>query len=141
MQNYDTALTDLAKARACIEQFKAEMNAMVKVVSDSPNYIEAQRAYEESKAVAAQIEEEIRKSALEGYTATGEKNPHEKVTVKVFKVFSVIDPARVLAWVKNNLADALVVDGKKVESYATKIGPVDGTALTEEPRAQIATKL
>jgi hypothetical protein len=53
----------------------------------------------------------------------------------------VTDAAKVLAWVKTNLADALTYDPKKVKDYATKIGPVEGTEIVEQPRAQIASDL
>lgn len=141
MSDYDTSLAQLAAARTDSQRYKDEMAAMLKHIIESPNYSAAKQAAEEAADRAAHLEESIRNAAIEHYTQTGEKTPHPKVTVKIFKTFSVTDPARVLAWVKQNLADALIVDEKKVKSYATKIGAVDGTSLTDEARAQIATEL
>jgi hypothetical protein len=139
--DYDINLEVLKTAREEVQRYKDEMTAMLKSVTESPNYAATRQAADEATDRASQIEEAIRATAVEHYTQTGDKNPHPKVTVKIFKVFSVTDPARVLAWVKQNLADALVVDEKKVKSYATKIGAVEGTTLTDEARAQIATEL
>jgi len=141
MTDYDEALSKLAEARATVRQCKDEMNAMLKHVTESPNYLAARESAVAAEIIAAQIEEAIRAAAVQNYTLTGEKNPHPKVTVKIWKTFTVTDPARVLAWVKANLADALIVDDKKVKAYATKVGAVDGTELMDEIRASIATEL
>lgn len=138
---YEFALTELAKARANTARYKDEMTAMLKAVIDSPNYAAAKQAADEAAAYQEWLETQIRAQAVQDYKANGIKNPHPKVTVKIFTVFSVADPIRVLAWVKQNLADALVVDEKKVKSYATKIGAVDGTTLTEEAKTFIASEL
>lgn len=141
MSKYAPTLAKLAIAREELKRCKDEMTAMLKSVTDSPNYAAARQSADELQATIETIENVIRNAALDDYTQTGEKNPDPKVTVKIFKVFSVTDPARVLAWVKQNLADALIVDEKKVKNYATKIGAVDGTTITDEARAQIATEL
>jgi len=141
MNSYDTSLQKLAELRIASKRSKDETTAMLKSVTYSQNSLAARQSADEATAEAARLEESIRAAAVQNYTLTGEKNPHPKVTVKIFKTFSVIDPARVLAWVKQNLADALIVDEKKVKAYVTKIGAVDGTQMIEEPKAQIATEL
>jgi len=107
----------------------------------SDEYIRLGSAVKDADEVVSRLEAAIRAAAVNEYQTTGNKKPHGKVEIKLSKVFSIIDPARVLAWVKQNLADALIVDEKKVKAYVTKIGAVDGTQITEELKAFIATEL
>ena len=138
---YEFAISELSKARANSKHLKDEMTAMLKAVVESPNYLNAKQEADAAAEYMEQLETQIRSQAVQDYNASGNKTPHPKVTVKIFKNFAVTDPARVLAWVKQNLVDALVVDEKKVKAYATKVGPIEGTALIDEARAQIATEL
>lgn len=116
-------------------------NALETIKSSDPTYVENTEIANEAMQQITELESAIRAAALAEYAANGNKKPHNNVQVKIYKVFSVNDSARVLSWVKTNLADALIYDEKKVKNYAEKIGPVDGTSINEEPKVQIDTKL
>jgi len=87
------------------------------------------------------LESRIRGLALDSYEETKNKNPHPKVTIKIFKTFVILDAKKVWDWAFNNLPTALKLDEKKIEKYALEFGDVDGTQKGEEARAQIATEL
>ena len=131
----------LKDARARAAESKLAADAILLTVKASPEYVKALDELQTASANVATLEENIRAEAIREFKATENKHPHPKVEIKMYSTFSITDPKMVLAWVKTNLADALVVDEKKVKAYATKIGPVDGTALTEEPKALIASEL
>lgn len=120
---------------------KNMLDAAMETLKADPNYAEAVQLHDEAKQRVANLEEEIRKQAIIQYAESQNKHPHEKVEIKISKSFKFVDPRKVLAWVKTNLADALTYDEKKVKSYATKIGTVDGTEIVEEPKAYIASQL
>lgn len=131
----------LKEARERSFTAKLTADAILQTVKASPEYVNAIEECQAALANVTTLEESIRAEAIRDYLASDNKHPHPKVEIKLFKTFSIVDPQKVLAWVKTNLADALVVDDKKVKAYATKIGPVDGTAMTEEPKAMIASDL
>ena len=141
IQKLNILIENLKSCRADAEFYKAEKAKILDAVKSSENYILAETKQSENETYAAGIESEIKKIALEDYAETKNKHPHDKVDIAMRKKFSITDAGRVLAWVKTNLADALIFDEKKVKNYATKIGAVDGTELTEEPNAQIASSL
>lgn len=132
------ARIDEAKTKATSKSMMDE--AMAKL-SAEPLFVEIVRFHAEASQRVASLEEEIRKQAIEKYAENHNKHPHPKIDIKVMKAFRIADPRKVLAWVKTNLADALTYDEKKVKDYATKIGPVDGTDIVEQPKAYIASDL
>lgn len=135
-------LNQLKQAREAYNEYKSTASkAMEDFKSSDDVYTYNAEKAKEASAKIETLEAEIRATALAMYKADGNKNPHEKVSIKLANVFKIVDPVRVLAWVKINLADALVYDEKKVKNYSTKIGAVDGTEITETPQAQIATEL
>ena len=138
---YDNLLEELKFMRNRREELKAETKAMLDAVRSTPNYTAAESELKSVSEAVETLEEQIRNTAVSEFKATGTKKVHQKVEVKLFSKFVIVSPSAVLAWVKQNLADALVFDEKKVKAYATKVGPVEGTELVEEPRAQIATEL
>jgi hypothetical protein len=140
-QKLDMLIENLKTFRADIESAKVEKNKIIDAAKASNGYILWDTKQSDAQLFADGTEAEIKKIALEDYAENKNKHPHDKVDIAMRKKFSIIEPARVLAWVKTNLADALIFDEKKVKNYATKIGAVDGTELTEEPIAQIASNL
>ena len=91
--------------------------------------------------ISGYIEAEIKTAAIAEYKATGNKNPQDSVTVKIFKTFAIVDAKKVFDWAWKNLPAAFKIDEKKIEKYAKEFGEVDGTVSGDEPRAQIAANL
>lgn len=140
-QEIEILLADLKIAREKAAFYRDETKAIIENAKQSPNYQLADQSAREAADLVANLEAKIKESALADFKVDGNKHPFPKIEIKMRKVFKVVDPARVLAWVKTSLADALVYDEKKVKDYATKIGPVEGTELTEEAQVQIASEL
>ena len=141
IQKLDMLIENLKTFRADIESAKAEKNKIIDAAKASNGYILWDTKQSDAQLFADGIEAEIKKIALEDYAETKNKHPHDKVDIAMRKKFNITDSQRVLAWVKTNLADALILNKKKVKNYATKIGAVDGAELTEEPNARIAQSL
>lgn len=141
MYNYDDLLKELALHRESLDAAKKQKADILEAVKSQPHYLAADAIALAANAAIEELEKTIRDAALYDYAATGNKTVHDKVKIKVFQKLQIVDPVRVLTWVKTNLADALIFDEKKVKSYATKIGNVDGIEITEEPQAQIASEL
>lgn len=135
------ALGRLAAVREVVSHNQKIRTEILEEAQKKPEYISAGDRLKEAASAIVLLEDKIRALALDAHATDGNKKVHASVEVKVFKTFKIVDVARVTAWVKENLKDALVVDTKKVEQYATKIGPVDGTEVGEEARAQISSKL
>jgi hypothetical protein len=138
---YDNLLEQLKHARAESKLQHEYMKNILENAKLTDLFVMAEQSAAGADAAILDLETQIKNTAISEFNTTGEKKVHPKVEVKIFKKFSIVSPARVLAWVKTNLADALVFDEKKVKNYATKIGPVEGTELVDEPRAQIAAEL
>ena len=142
MSQLDQILSDLKQARIDAEFYTAEKNAILEAAKATSNYQLADEAHGKAKAQIDNLEALLRKAAVEEFKATGNKILHPSVTVKIFKVFNVLDKDRLRDWCVKNLPVVLQPDLKKVEAYAKDVGgSVDGAELIEEPRAQIATKL
>jgi len=140
-ETYDTLLEQLKVNRISVEVVKVELKRRLDALQQSPEWQDFQLAsigYEEKISI---IEAKIRELAEAEFKASGNKHPHEKIEIKIFKTFKIMDPARVLNWCKINLSDALKIDEAKVKKYATSIGAVEGTETGEEPRVQIAQEL
>lgn len=140
-EKYDEMLATLKNLRQREGELREEKKAMIEAVTSTQSYKSAELELTSVSAAIVEFEKQIKDMAVADYTSNGIKQPHPKVQVKLFQKFTVLDPARVLTWVKTSLADALVYDEKKVKDYATKIGPVDGTEIVEEVRALIAKEL
>jgi len=83
-------------------------------------------------------EAKLRELTLQAYTETGNKSPAEGVSVKIFQTLDY-DPKEALKWALHHEI-ALSLDKKSFETFA-KATPLEFVSITEEPRAQIATKL
>ena len=143
MSQLDQTLLDLKQARIDAEFYAAEKKAILDAAMATDNYKLADESHGKAKAQIENLETLIRKAALDEFKTTGNKAVHPSVTVKIFKVFNVIDKDRLRDWCFRNLPVVLQPDVKKVEAYVKDVGgnSVDGAELTEEARAQIATKL
>lgn len=134
-------LEELRIARAAVEEAKTAQKAKLEAFQQTPEWQDLQLHRVEYDQEIADIEERIKELAMIEWINNQNKHPHEKVEIKLFKTFKVLDPAKVRSWCLENLRDALIVDDKKVKEYAVKIGSVEGTETGEEARVQIASKL
>jgi len=140
-EQYDDRLKAIAVYRTVIEQQKEIRNALVESVKELPQYVKATDMIVAAEQGLEKMTSEVRDLALTEWINTQNKHPHEKIEVKIFKTFKVLDPKRLREWVFTNLPAALSPDLEKVKKYALEIGDVEGTEKGEEPRIQIASKL
>ena len=140
-ETYDTLLEQLKVNRISVEAVKFEQKRRLDALQQSKEWQDFQLArvgYDQEISI---IEGKIRTMAEVEFSDSGNKHPHEKIEVKIFRTFKIVDPARVLNWCKVNLSDALKIDEAKVKKYAVSIGAVEGTETGEEARVQIAQEL
>lgn len=134
-------LSELKEARATAADYHASTKKMldeVKASEEFVSYADSAKFYDDR---VFQLEEEIKLKALEEYNGTKNKTPFEKVTVKIFKTFKILDTETVKAWAWSNLPAAFKLDEAKIKTYAGSFGDVPGTESGEEARAQIASEL
>ncbi len=141
MSKYDELLDQLKDVRERQSTTKGLMNKMIDSVRESEEYKSFQTMNETENELIENIEKELRDLALSEFQASGNKKPHEKVSIKIFKVFKVIDAEKVADWCRRFYVGALKPDMKMVEGYVKDNSAFDGVELTEEARAQIATKI
>jgi len=134
-------LLGLKQARADSARYHAEMKAWLESSKQHPAYREPADMAEGADALIEKLEEEIKLKALEEYNGTKNKTPFEKVTIKIFKTFRIVDVDKVKEWAWNNLPAAFKLDEAKIKTYSNSFGEVPGTESGEEARAQIASEL
>ena len=141
MNTYDELLSKLVAQRAMLEGSKQWRDKLIEDVKGSQDYLHSSEMIATTEFEINQITGLIRDLAMTEWINTKNKHPHEKVEVKVFKTFKILNADTLREWVFKNLPAALSPDLKKVEKYALEIGDVDGTQKGEEARVQIASKL
>ena len=141
MNTYDELLANLSAQRATANLSKQFLANVIEDVKAKPDYLEASSILADANHEIDMITGLIRDLALTEWINTKNKHPHEKIEVKVFKTFKVLNADTLREWVFKNLPAALSPDLRKVEKYALEIGDVDGTQKGEEARVQIASKL
>ena len=141
MNTINDLISQLNEARKAEQASKDAKNALIEEMQKSNKYISAKNALDNASTIVENIEAEIKKLSEDTYGVDGNKHPHPKIEVRDTNTFVINDPAKVLAWVKVNLADALIYDAAKVKNYATKIGAVEGTEMVKGVQVRIASNL
>jgi hypothetical protein len=138
----DQLLEQLAAARYLVEEARAAMKEMVENVQQSDAYLASESARKLGEDEIARITSEICDLALNSFADTGEKHPHEKVEVKVFKVVSPYDEKKAREWCLTDFRPALKLDKTTFEK-AVKDGniPAELAYFVDDIRVQIASKL
>ncbi len=135
-------LVMLAGARQNEANYKQVTQNIIANAKATDYYQEADALARAEATLIEDLTTEIKARALADYDVHQNKNPFKGVTIKVFKVFGVIDNDAMEKWVETNLAAAVkkTFDIKLIETFA-KSSPVPGTEVIEEPRAEISSKL
>lgn len=141
MDKLNELLVHLHTARMDSASAKKAMNDIVENAKNSVRYQREAALREMAEKDIETITEKIHDIGLEIYKDTGEKSVNDFIKIREEKVFSITDTAAMRAFVEKRLTDALIVDEGKVKNYAIKIGPVDGTTVTIQPKVTIATDL
>lgn len=141
MENLDELLTQLKIARSESQGIKSDMKSRMDAFQGSEEWLSLQRVRETIDSGIADLEKQIKHIANAEYIKSGVKVVHPKIQIKIFKVFKIIDAAKVHKWVWDNFTLALKPDMKMVEDYVKDNAAFDGVELSEEARVQIATKL
>lgn len=141
MDGMNELIGKLSEARTKAQGCKDARNAALEEFQKSPAWVVPFTESQNADTVVDNLETEIKELALVQFKNDGDKHPHDKITIKIFKTFKVLDAEKVREWCAVNLAKALKPDLRMVEKYAGEFGDVPGTEKGEEARAQIATQL
>ena len=94
----------------------------------------------ESSDAVSRLEEKVRGWAVALYQEKKDKHPHPKVEIKLFTNVEITDQDKALKWAVINDPSAVKLNANKLAKDAGKL-ELDFLKKTEEPRAQIASKL
>jgi len=133
----DDLVSELAQARA----EAAEAHARLVALMASAAIIEAQADEHFAKERVADLEDAVRKAALEEYVGSGNKHPHPAIAVRINKRLHY-DVGVALKYCREHFDAAVKVmlDAKVFEKAAPSLG-LDFVEVVEEPQATIASDL
>jgi len=132
------ARRDETESKAKLAEMQAEIDALIQ--ERYGNLLSAQREWlSTSQGRAIECEEKIRELATQSYADTGDKHPHDAVTVKVYTRLDY-DPEQAFRYCVDHLTTALKMDTRKFETVA-KAAELDFVDFVDEPRATISRDL
>ena len=133
----DALVGDLAEARDKVVSVK---EAYEKALAKHPELAALQQSLKAVKEAEQQAYDALASAAVEAFKETGDKQPHEKVTIKLMTRREYdYDAAEV--WAQNNARYMLVLDTKQFENALKSGLTLDFVTTTEEPKAYIAKDL
>lgn len=141
VENIEVVLQELKAVREGVEEVKAKMKISLDEFQASKQWQDMQLTRLGLETQIEILEDRIKESAISEFRVSQNKNFHQKVKIKIFKVFKVVDPEKVTEWCRKFFVGALKPDMKMVEDYVKGNAAFDGVELTEEPRVQIAKEL
>jgi hypothetical protein len=133
------AVVCLANWRAETARLQAAQQAMMKAVTESPEYVRLGEEYVHAHQMESETEDTVRTLAVEFYNTTGDKAAHDAVTVRVYTTLTY-EPSEALDYCREHLPKALKLDKTAFEKVA-KVADLDFVEIAEEPRATIAQDL
>lgn len=138
----DDLLKDLSKARLTEEANGNATRKMLDRVRADPEYVIYTAAQAKAKEQIIELVEQVQAWAELEFKKSQNKQVHPKITLATYPTFVIKDATKLYAWVKENLAAALIVDEKEVKVYALKHpDKVDGVEVGTEQRVRIASDL
>lgn len=138
-------LNELARMRAALVEMQEQRDLAYQAVLLTLEGQQWQHCSEQVtrlKAAVAGLEASVRESALEAYSATGERRPAHGVEIKLYTTVVIPDGDRAEDWTRTHLPGVLRWDRKKFEQ-AVKAGlvPEDIAHIAKTPKATIARTL
>jgi len=131
------ARTRRLELRERVEALEAQMRS----TPEGRLWIEALQAFQEAQLEEDEAEHALRRLAVEVFRASGLRNLHPKVSVKVRKV-PRFDADAVTDWCRKNLPDLLVLGEKRFRKYVLSVDGVlplpPGVEIEEEPFAVLS---
>lgn len=141
--NYDELATTIRKYRDETSTQKEQLKLMLEQVKASDMYQTIEKIYKTDIEILENAISELQKLGLETFFADpSNKKPYPGVQIKVFHKAEISDEEAAKAWVRENMKAAIseVIDWDMVKDFAKK-NTVPGVTMTEEVKAQIASKL
>ena len=137
MDDLNNLVLELAQARA----EAAEAHARLVALMASTAIIEAQADEHFAKERVADLEDAVRKAALEEYARSGNKRPHPAISMRINKRLRY-DVGAALEYCRKHFDAAVktVLDARVFEKAAPSLG-LDFVTIIEEPQATIASDL
>jgi hypothetical protein len=138
-----SALENVRIERQLQEQYKTEANELARQLAETELGQKLARVREQkdlSSSLLTKYENSVREIALELYDVDKDKHPDPHVEIKLFTSVTVSDEKKALKWAVENDPSAVKLDAKKLAKDAGSL-ELDFLTKTEEPRAQISSKL
>src|SRR5258706_8810209 len=113
--NIDKDLRTRAEYREKYDEHQAKRDQMLEELKQRTEYVNTGIDMDSCAQIMAEAETRIKMLAHTEWILTQNKHPHEKVEVKIFKTFKVINADTLRDWVLKNLPAALDPNLRKIE--------------------------
>lgn len=113
-------IRDLAIARENKARVKDAMKAMQDELTSSPEYKSLISLLSETVQTEIECFTIVKEAAMTEYEKTGEKHPHEAITIKEYSRNEILDYEKAREWCFTNLRPALSLDEKAFIDMAKK---------------------
>ena len=138
-----SALENVRIERQLQEQYKTKIDELTKQLAET-ELGQKLTGFKDQKDLSSRLlenyEDRVRKIALVLYDTDNDKHPDPHVEIKLFTSVTVSDEKKALKWAVENDPSAVKLDAKKLAKDAGSL-ELDFLTKTEEPRAQISSKL
>lgn len=133
---------ELKAARERANELREARQKLLAEFQSTPAYVAALAASRKADEEESKAEELVRSAAVASYLVDGNKHPHPKVEIRLYKIVNEYDEVAAKEWCAQNMRIALKLNTSRFEE-AVKCGDVPDSIATvsEEPRARIATDL
>ena len=132
----------LAYCRGIEAEYRREIAELEAELAETPagrRLTKARELLDIAKADRASAEETVRKAALEEFIQSGDKQPHEATTIKMYTVLDY-NVGNAFEYCRQHLPQAVKLDVRTFEKFA-KVVPPDFVTVTKVPRVTIARAL
>lgn len=143
MNNLLEQLKQVRQAERDALTFISEMRRALEETIEYSQLKVAQSKLVEIQETLATIDGALRQEALDLYGLTGDKHPHEKVSIAI-SLEPIYQERDAIVWAINNALDMLKIDTKMFEKHAKavlKTVPLPFVKVEEKPMVKIAREL
>lgn len=133
----------LAEARSMQAFSKQRLAELEKAFKESQDYKLYSAYLSDANKQASELDQDVRKIAVELFKQNGDKKPHPAIEIKDMTSMDY-DDTLALAWCKHRLPDAIKFDRSLFEKHARAIretSPIKFVTFTTTPKANIASNL
>lgn len=135
------AVSKLALSRAVLAEAKAHKKALIDAFMASPEMVNADKELNDAALAEHEAKQAVDDAALAEYRASGDKHPHNAVSIAITKRYTY-DDEEVTAWAIAHEMPALLSPVAKAVKALAKTESTDiPVTMTDEPGTRIKTDL